>query len=1544
MKKLNNKKSIIVSCLSLLFIFGAVNSEVVSEINLNDTGEIIRGESFQDIYEVKVNIETEVRSAYDLQSSGQRSYRMGEDAERRRLPSVPDKYQQIDLGRLEGEQINTLTGHPVHEITDFVWKGTGGLDIRITRRWDLPAVVPSRANDPDPDNDEDVRNAVSKPFFWYMDKGHVGELMGDWELKIPYISVGVGGPIQDNRNNIFLKNNTGMESNTYVGICKAPEATGDTCFIGQNDACNVSTIGGPILSKGDIWDGIKIHGLPQHEVKELLFSNGLITGARYQTLDNWKANCIKASIDDENGPVMNGFKVEATNGLTYYFEELRQLTLDNNFMVPNFVTVHRKSPKARIYLSKVEDVHGNTLTYNYDDPVGDNSFFGYIRSIVASDGRTIEFNYETADDGNGLSYGDTEKFITSNGGTVDVNFYYKSVAARSRITRVRAKNANENGTDRVWKYDYNDSTNRLTSVEYPNGQTWGYSREFRETGQYNEGQLIFSDELEFTYPEKGKLKYRLGNFILKTQYDGKHPYIPSQNLIINQFSPVLAVGKRQIFADPEDQNYEEWKYYYGQETFLHSGSSNGTQDPERKIYEYRFIEVGPTDITYVKSRGDLISLYDKSPSVTSKMALPSNSPPDPFSTNSQDLNDFVNLINSELDAGKYHSVYRNVYSAVPYGVISNPILVGANCLRGTGYSTLFENGTFKDCPFSNPRSSRIRVVSIGEVYSIKEDPESPNFSQYVKNYIPDFTATQTNLDWHYLRPNLILDIEHSERSLFEDINSDLYVKCTKLAYKDLSNPWILGLNKRSETWVGKYNEPTNNYSLMNECSNSNQLAAIVSGTEEYEPISQERTFNNKGQVMTESVNNRNPQIIAYKNDGSGLIDTITDPLGKVTEYKDYYRGNPKKITKKATDVENDLIINRTYTPTGLLASEKDAMGNTTDFTYDQAGKLATVDYPVQADISIDWNYSTSPITKTIEREDSESTYFRRIESYDGFGRLISTEETDPDNTDVDPVIIKREYNAKGMLTFKSYPYALDDSSPEGVKMEFDLLNRPTKTYRTVDQSNKKITEYLANEIIKQTDERGFVTTSKYRVFGLDTDNRELLYVETPVVIDETDCEQNQTLVTKFIKDVQGANRKVSRGCKGVEESFITQEYEFNNKLLPESSLIPEISKLQNYGYNDLGQIISDNFTGISNSSVSYIYDEFNRLESINYSDISTEDVSMGYDKNGNLKSISNGLPTIKYKYNELDQVEHKELQIDGMFLKLDYSYSESGGIESITYPSGFILEFNPDGFGRPTTVGEFVTSANYYANGELSSVIYGNGQEAIFTLNNKRLIEDIIVSNDTASQVAVDQAYTYDSTLNIETLTDSLNDENNRIMTFDALNRLTSVEYTTVDFNGEYKYDSKGNMTVKNDLLGSLTFEYPDRLSTNRLGSVSGYVTESYTYNDYGAISGDGTNGYIYDRVGNLVSMTGSASTGSVNHVYDAEKRRVKSDTNGVIIYRMYDGNQLMFEYNSTNNWFKEHYYLGDKLIATREFEDPSETDIDENGVTDLGELYISVH
>ena len=345
----------------------------------------------------------------------------------------------------------------------------------------------------------------------------------------------------------------------------------------------------------------------------------------------------------------------------------------------------------------------------------------------------------------------------------------------------------------------------------------------------------------------------------------------------------------------------------------------------------------------------------------------------------------------------------------------------------------------------------------------------------------------------------------------------------------------------------------------------------------------------------------------------------------------------------------------------------------------------------------------------------------------------------------------------------------------------------------------------------------------------------------------------------------------------------------------------------------------------------YSYDGFDRLSSIEYPDDSTEE--FGYDAAGNMTSYKTRAgENITYTYNALNLLESKTIpgaaprtitylyDIAGRLYEVDdngsvteYYYDTLGRISSIrdpqtrdvgydhdnmhrrnelTYPDSSFITYDYDEMGRLTDIidDDGTTVLAHYDYDELSRrtlLTYNNGTSVSYDYEDEAPVSDDdlgnrleqIDNNINGTYITFD--YTYDDVGN---RLSEIADGTPHDYVYDFVYQLTDVDTGATT----YSYDSVGNRLTMDDGTSKA-------YSSNNLNQYTTNGDGTYSYNSNGCLTGDGSYAYAYDSENHLVSIASLAV-----YEYDYLGRRTAKTTGGVTTEYVYDGDQVIAEYDDS--------------------------------------------
>lgn len=633
--------------------------------------------------------------------------------------------------------------------------------------------------------------------------------------------------------------------------------------------------------------------------------------------------------------------------------------------------------------------------------------------------------------------------------------------------------------------------------------------------------------------------------------------------------------------------------------------------------------------------------------------------------------------------------------------------------------------------------------------------------------------------------------------------------------------------------------------------------------------------NNRGQLHTIF---RSPQsVITYSNyDAYGNVGRITDPNGNHTDFTYDARGRIETITQvEAGPGGADIVTEYFYDGAGNIDYIRLPKGNIVDYGYDAANRLTSITRRLGPDAS-----SEAIDSITYEYDDSGN---RLAEKY-----------------------WEGEANT-GTLTRKT-------------EMEYDEFNRLWKVF---DPETGGFSEYLYDPNGNRTD--FYDANGKWTQYLYDNLNRLRQVIHH---YESEDGLTTGTYITYYQYDLNDNLIEVKDG-NGLTTTY---QYDDMGRLSRVNSPDTGITR---YGYDEAGNLIRKR--DANGETINYLYDSGNRLCKISSPEIfyryDWEDVTNGI---GRLTQMEDPSGETLFYYDKRGNITKEIKTIKGKQYTVEYSWDANGNQESITYPSGRLVEYIYGGedTDRVSEVwstlngaqGMVASDITYYPFGGRKSITYGNGVIDTITRNLNYQVSSIFT--ESPSGPIIDRTYQFDAAGNITGITDNLDPAKTQSFGYDSINRLSSASGVYGSFS--YDYDPVGNRLAQDSPAGHTDYQYYS--DTNRLQSTTGAWQSDYEYDDNGNTTDINLpfprrKNLYYNTNNQLRGFAGSTPTGgyaSVSYSYDGNGRRTiksaleqseESDQRDIIYVYNLQG-ELIFEKDITDNIFADHIYIGETLVA----------------------------
>ena len=283
-----------------------------------------------------------------------------------------------------------------------------------------------------------------------------------------------------------------------------------------------------------------------------------------------------------------------------------------------------------------------------------------------------------------------------------------------------------------------------------------------------------------------------------------------------------------------------------------------------------------------------------------------------------------------------------------------------------------------------------------------------------------------------------------------------------------------------------------------------------------------------------------------------------------------------------------------------------------------------------------------------------------------------------------------------------------------------------------------------------------------------------------------------------------------------------------------------------------------------------------------------------------------------YAYDHLGNVRVKQVTIGGLTGEktIEYVHDLAGRITRLIYPDGSQARYAYDSAGRLSRIwdaqGRTLASYTHTAAGNIDDHVVGDGiVTGAYTYNAR----DWVTGLDYAG--AFRSTLTYDPVGNItrQVYRRGSDESKTANYAYDDLYRITGFDLAGGE-SRDYAYDRNGNITSLVTGTSTLTYNYTDASTPNRLDSTTGAGGQTYAYNPNGWMTRRGTDMVSYDYRG-LTTGYGSAS-----YLMDPDRRRVKKTVGTAVTYYLRGADGTVLAEYSDQNLSARYIYAGSRRIA----------------------------
>ncbi|QUY46218.1 putative Ig domain-containing protein [Acaryochloris marina] len=674
----------------------------------------------------------------------------------------------------------------------------------------------------------------------------------------------------------------------------------------------------------------------------------------------------------------------------------------------------------------------------------------------------------------------------------------------------------------------------------------------------------------------------------------------------------------------------------------------------------------------------------------------------------------------------------------------------------------------------------------------------------------------------------------------------------------------------------------------NRTSRTQTVTKADGSTEE---ITTTWTYNSNNQLL--SLTNAEGAIFSYEYNGSGYLAAFVDALGNRTEY--LYDDKDQLVeTIYADDTPDDNSDNlrsiTLYDRGGRTRAAIDPAGRVTHFVYDLLGRPTEVIYP-QGSETLEQLLGAIAPGQTLESVDWADILYpddppaylsdnpRRQWEYFPDGKVKA-------EIDERGHRVEYRYDELGRLIETILPDETPDTLADNPRLsaEYDAIGQLSQTTDPLGQTTRYVYDD-AGQVTQTQFADGTSVSATYNLLGLQTSITDQESNTTLYRYDGLgrllEIEDALASITRYDYDDVGRRTSTTNALDQVTR------YDYDKVGRRTSIELPE-GQEASYAYNANGNL--ETYTDFAGKTQEYDYDALNQLISIAFANDPTQEFT--YTATGLIETITDGRGVTQFAYDERDRLIART-DPNGPYISpggptIQYTYDDASNRTSVQTPNG-------------------TTTYGFDAQNRLNSVIDRDGFETTYRYDlASRLVETVLPNQvierrdyDDLNRLTHLSTVRRDEVTGEETLITSfeysLNKIGHRLQVTESTGRVVSYEYdqlyrltkeTISDPNDptndgrvtEYELDALGNRLRRIDSLeGETTYTYNQNNQLLREIRRQGDVIEQETV-------------YAYDNNGNLLSKT----------VNDSEVTTYRwNDENRLVEVELPNGDSISFVYDT---------------------------------------------
>lgn len=612
----------------------------------------------------------------------------------------------------------------------------------------------------------------------------------------------------------------------------------------------------------------------------------------------------------------------------------------------------------------------------------------------------------------------------------------------------------------------------------------------------------------------------------------------------------------------------------------------------------------------------------------------------------------------------------------------------------------------------------------------------------------------------------------------------------------------------------------------------------------------------------------------------GQLVSVINPAGHAVSFEDYgASGMPGRVVD-----ENGVATTVKFNHRGQLTQLNLAQSSLYDLVYYKNGLLKTITYPEGETITFEYT-SARKLKAVLDKAGNRIEINRSLDTTDPSLRNVIT--LIKDHLGQERFAEKVQLDALG----RAYKWFGENGSVYVDEYGYDTQGNLTNHLNGGVYSSVATIDKLGR-VDTVTGNNNDVTTIKYNALDQVTSVKDPRNLSTIYVVD-------------------GFGRVIQQSSPDTGVSVFHYDPAGNT-----TKVIDAAGKQTDYKYDRLNRLTDVLYAGTQGHNLYYRYD----------------DTANGNYGKGRLTSsgVANGKGSYSFVYDKKGLLRERRVNIGVRSYVWSYEYDGSGNIATIRYPSGRLLTYSRNQLRHLTQIistyagvdETIVRDLAYEPFGPLKSFYFGNDIKHQ-TIYNKAYWPDTI----TDTSIRDDKLYYWNSGL--MRLSDSRiagGDDVN--FNYDNAARLSSVE--TTGWRSEYEYDLTGNRDKKISVVSgsTSTLDTVVNSQSNRIQNVVGQANWEYTLTGQLSRKPASNEVYIYGDNGRLKAYQKSST--AAQYEYGPFGERLIKTSGGADIHFIYDGPNLMAEFDSAGKVLREYFYADGRLVGMFEFSDKDGDQMDD--------------